>query len=135
MKIQQGRHSWRFVQSAISYVSGGIELKARSTITKLRPEKKFLSWPHMPERSLAALVGYDWQAQVEIKTLENFVANCEKKKINSGDEAQLVGQSFDEFSMNDMKRVVDIERMVTLIKTTLADMKAVSASHNALFKG
>ena len=73
MKIQQGRQSWRFVQSAMSYVSGGVQLKAKSTLTKLRPEKKFMSWPHMPERSLAALVGYDWQAQVEIKVLEKYI--------------------------------------------------------------
>lgn len=136
MKIVQGKNSWRSIQSAVkNYVSVGLGRASKSHVQKLRPDRRFISWPHMPKRQIDALVGYESQSNIEISVLEEFVARCERKKIQSSYEAQLVGRSFDEFSMLDMKRAVDIERMVTLLKATLTNMKAIAAINGSYHKG
>lgn len=136
MKIVQGKNSWRLLHSAVkNYVSVGLLRSAKSQVQKLRPDRRFISWPHMPKRQIDAIVGYEFQSNIDIGVLEEFIARCERKKIQSSYEAQLVGRSFDEFSMLDMKRAVDIERMVTLLKATLTNMKAIAAINGSYHKG
>jgi hypothetical protein len=46
-----------------------------------------------------------------------------------------VGRSFDDFSMLEMKRAVEIERMMSLLKSTLAEMKLIAAINGSHHKG
>lgn len=134
MKVEHNKNSWRFIQSAVkTYVSLGRNIG--KSMQKLRPDKRFLSWPHMPKRQIDALVGYDWHPKIEISVLEKFVSRHEGKKTSSGIDRNLVGRSFDDFSVLEMKRAVEIERMVSLIKVTLAEMKTIAAINGSHHKG
>jgi hypothetical protein len=80
MKVEHNKNSWRFIQSAVrSYVSRG-RSSLKNRIQKLRPDKRFLSWPHMPKRQIDALVGYDWEHVIEIKVQKNLFHGRKAKR-------------------------------------------------------
>ncbi|MCA9508197.1 MAG: hypothetical protein KC505_07250 [Myxococcales bacterium] len=134
MKIAGAKNYWSSIGSVVKdYLSGKKEkLNAKGRISKLKPDRHFISWPSMPKRQIDALIGYDGQPHIELKLIENFIARYDKQKQLENHE---VYRSLDEFSMLDMKRKVDIERMVSLLKATLGNMKAIGALNGSHHKG
>ncbi len=134
MKVEHHNNPWRFINGAIKHPSFGKALGVKKGgIQKLRPDKRFISWPIMPRRQLETLVGYEGSSELEMPVLEAFVARYEAKKSHFSRE--LMSRSLDDFSLINMKRAIDIERMMTLVKNTITEMKSIASVFSTHHKG
>lgn len=134
MKVENQGYSWRFFNSAIKDHSlGKSSTLKKMGIQKLRPDKRFLSWPLMPRRQLESLVGYECQSELAITTLEALLTRYDANKGNYSKD--VVGRSLDDFSIINMKRAIDIERMMSLVKNTLSEMKSIASVFSARHVG
>jgi len=124
VKISRSGSSWRGVQSTISHLmmfSRAVVPLSRTR--KLRPDKRFLSWPDMPKRDISALAGYINPPKIDLELLQSFVnANRVSGRSFAG--------SIDNFCGLDMKRAMAIKKMNALVQATIDEMKAITYVSN-----
>lgn len=133
MKVENQGYSWRFFNRAIQQNSLGKAIAEKKLgIQKIRPDKRFISWPLMPHRQLEALVGYDSQTELKLTILEKLLTRYE---ANKGNYANDLRASLDDFSIINMKRAIAIDRMMNLVKNTLSEMKSIASVFSTHHKG
>lgn len=124
VKISGQGSSWRGIQSTINHLVMVSRAKEPlSRVRKLRPDKRFLSWPDMPKRDISALAGYVTPPKINLEILQDFISN------NKSSESYF-SASIDNFCDADLKRAMAIKKMNALVQATIDEIKSINNVSN-----